>query len=164
MPFFSGQGRKTGSYSRAEVAGLDLRRHVEAGRAGDLRGRRRRTPVGPPGRGLEPGGNAFGHEQVIGRVKLDEVLPDPVRVEGPQPRRILVRPARQLEHLGRAPTLSESRQRLGLRGRPVGAHRLLQRPIEPEQIDIRKGRGLVCDLMGVETARRGHRWSPLGGS
>ena len=92
-----------------EVPGLDLRGHVEAGRAQHLRGGAHRRCVLAPGRGRQTRGDALAHELVISGVKLDRVAPEALSIERLQLRRMLVGRAREIEHLGRAPVLAERR-------------------------------------------------------
>ena len=125
---------------RAEMSGLDLRRHVEARGAGDLRRRRRRRRVVAPGRAVQAGRNALGHEMVIGRMELDEVAAKALGVEGFQLRRVLVRLPREVEHLAvpqRRPNAESAA------ASPVAAFRrdrVLQRPVAGIEIDVHIGR------------------------
>ncbi len=83
----------------------------------------RALPVRGPGRGMQAGLHALGHERVIGRVELDRVAAEALGVEDLQLRRILVGEARRIEHRGRAPVAAEFRQRRGLAPAPFAAPR-----------------------------------------
>jgi hypothetical protein len=101
--------RGMGHGDGTEVPGFDLRRHVEARGAAHLRGCARRRSILAPGRGRQAGGDALRHEMVVGRVKLDDVAAKALGVERSQLGWVLVRRAREVEHLGRAPVLAEGR-------------------------------------------------------
>ncbi len=90
---------------RAQMSGLDLRRHVEARGAQHFRRRRGALSGLGPGRGVQSGGDARGHEIVIGRMKLDGVGAIALGVESVKLRRVLIGLPRQREPFRRSPTL-----------------------------------------------------------
>ena len=95
---------------RAQMSGLDLRRHVEARRARDF-GRRRahacRLPVQVEA--CRPGGDALAHQLMIGRMELDRVAAKSLGVEGMQLRRILVGLPRRARTSPRCPIARRTR-------------------------------------------------------
>ncbi len=96
---------------RTQMPSLHLRRHIEACRAQNF-GRRRRARAGSgPGRGVQSGANALGHQAVIGGMKFDCVAAKAVGVEGVELRRIFIGLAAERQHLGTTPKPAEIRQR-----------------------------------------------------
>ena len=110
---------------------------------------------------MQPGRDAFAHETVIGRMKLDRIAAITLGVKAMELRRIFVGLPRQREHVGGAPLLTEGGERGQFRSRAVRFERVLQRHVAREQVDILVGRRLVEYLVRVEAGAGSHGNSPL---
>ena len=148
---------------RAHVAVLDLRHHEVARRARDLGGRAARDPSAVQVEACRPSRKLSAMKRVIGR---DEIRPR--RGGSPWCRKscsfgvFSLASARRIEHRGRAPAPPELRQRRRLPARTVGRHRIAQRPVAREQVDVLVGRGLVDDVVGFECGAGPSSRSPGG--
>ena len=74
---------------------------------------------------MQAGRDARPHEFVIGRMELDHVAAEALRVEGVEFRRVLIGAPRRREHPGRAPLPSEGGERRRLVACAIHPHRLL---------------------------------------
>ena len=90
------------------MAGLDLRVHVEARRAGHMRAFAR---LGP-GRGMKPVLDGGFHQGVIGGMEADEIDASPISIVRVELGRALVRQRPQLQKFGRPRASSESSERI----------------------------------------------------
>ena len=139
---------------RAEMPGLDLRRHVEFCRAHHFGSAAGGLAVRRPGRVVHAGMGAARHQFVIGGMKLDLVAPVAAGIEGPQFWRVLVGDAAARRHRGRSPVLAEFGQFLRGRRPAIGRDRFHQRPVRRVQIDVLERRRLVEHFMGRECGLR----------
>ncbi len=132
---------------RADMAGLGLDRHVE-GRCPRHAPHARLGLDRVPDRGMEPRGDAFPHQRMIGRVELDDIDANPGRVVGPEERRRDIGDPAKLEGFAGAGGLAMGGQAVDHR---LG-QALDQRPeagIAQEQVHPGEGRRLVENLVRV---------------
>src|SRR5262249_57826365 len=104
--------------------------------------------------------DALAHEAVIRGMELDRVAAEALAVEAREPRRVLVRAPRLLQHFGGPVALAEGGERRSRAARAVRGKCVLQGPVEGEKIDLLERRRLVEDLVGFEG--RGHGSPPQG--
>src|SRR6185312_8998127 len=123
---------------RAEMTALRLGGEIEPhGAAGE-----RRVGLAAVMRAaVDAPADAFGHQRVIGGMELDEVDAVALAVHRPEPGRVLVRDAPQVERLGRAVVPAARHKRL--RVEPAARRRLGQWLVGAEQIDVTERRRLV---------------------
>ena len=180
IPAFSRHGKKRGSYSRerifgmsvsanagergnrcarhcdgTKVPGLDLRDHVEARGAHDLRRLGCRLQIAAPSRSVQSGADAFRHETMISRMKLHGVETEALGIEGSKPGRVLVGLPPQIEHLARAPAATELGEQCGVRAAAVYSHGFPQRLIAAIEINVDIGRRLIEDFSRADVLRHG---------
>ena len=99
------------------------------------------------------------HDRMPGRVELDLVAPVAEPVEGLQLRRKSMDGAAELDRLRLAEPRTIGGQAAGGVARSHGLHRVGQRAVGGEEIDIFQRGRLVQDLMGLERGQGGHRAS-----
>ena len=132
------------------MSGLDLRSHVEFCRAHHFRRRTARGfALGRPGRIVDAGMGAVRHQFMIGRMEFDLVAPVPRASNSRsfggfslarRPRAAIAADPNAC----RTPTF-----RRGC-GSAVRSHRLRQRTVQREQIDVLERRRLIEDLVRPE--------------
>ena len=81
-------------------------------------------------------------------MELDHIEPAPLAVERPEPRRVFVGEPRALESFSAAANGAERRQALGGMAAALPAHRLDERLVGGEEVDVLERRALVEDLVG----------------
>ncbi len=138
---------------RAQVPGLDLGGHEEFRGPDHLGAIAGQGALGRPGRIVQAGMRAVRHQLMIGRMEFDLVAPKPLGIEQPQLRRVLIRDTAALRHRRRAPMTTEGGEIIA-RHRACGhLHRVHQRPVQREQVDVLERRRLVEDIVGGKRLR-----------
>src|SRR5205823_7709435 len=97
----------------------------------------------PPHGAMNALGHAFRHEPMIGGVKLDDVAPKPLGVEGPELGDVFVGEPRLLDYLRRAPALAEGGERRSIGTGTVRGHGVPERLVLAIEINVLIGRRLV---------------------
>ena len=138
---------------RAQMSGLDLRRHKEFCRPHHFGRIAGRLACRRPGRAMQPGARTVRHQFMIRRVEFDLVAAIAARIERFQLRRIVVGEAAALGHRARAPEPAELRQFGGMHFAAKGGDRLRQRRVRCEQIGVLKRRRLIERLVGLAQDR-----------
>jgi hypothetical protein len=139
--------RRIGHRHRADVAGLDLRRHVEPRRP------RHRAHAGflvehVPDRAVQAGSDAPPHQRMPRRVEVDLVDAIAVRVEASERRREDVGDAAKLEGL-RRPPLGAELDHLVHDGLRYAFHQRAKNRIALEKVKAGERRRLVEDLVRI---------------